>query len=177
MNANVWVGAVTTLLGVALGSSFGLLLTRRQARDARELRRDDAAREDARRREERKFHAYAEFLTRCRTVRNAARSGLRGRNYMLPETQTEIDGLIRTANDASVMVFLVRESDETSAACRRVLRVVDDMIERFDPNPTRPWPESWIDHLGRFSGALRAFQEEARQELRLGEAVTIPALP
>ena len=81
-----------------------------------------------------RFQAYADFLTRARTFRNAVESFYRQphRNPSLKE----IDSLLQSTNDASALVFLVVEDDTTHEACRHVLRALSRaraVIHRIEP--------------------------------------------
>jgi hypothetical protein len=57
------VGAVTTLLGAALGGAISFMLNWQQAKEARRQRQEDDSRERRRRSADRRFQAYADFLT------------------------------------------------------------------------------------------------------------------
>jgi hypothetical protein len=67
----VWAGAVTTLVGVLLGGAISFVLSRQQIMDARLQRQEADTREALRRSADRRFQAYADFLTRSRSFRNA----------------------------------------------------------------------------------------------------------
>jgi hypothetical protein len=111
VSADVWVGAVTTLAGALLGGTMSFILSRQQAREARLQRQEEDAREQLRRSADRRFQAYADFLTGARSFRNAVEA-----YYLHPRHKpslTAIDALLQSANDASALVFLVVESDDT----------------------------------------------------------------
>ena len=166
----MWVGALTTLAGGMLGGAISLALSRQQAKEARLQRQEDDARERLRRSTDRRFQAYADFLTRARSFRNAVEA-----YYLHPRYKpalTEIDALLQSANDASALVFLVVESDDTYQGCRNVLRALGRgraVIHGIEPATGDPWLE-----LGPLLGrATREFQNSARTEL----GVSGPAEP
>jgi hypothetical protein len=78
-----------------------------------------------------------------------------------------MDVLLRSANDASALVFLVVESDDTYDACRAVLGALgkaQGIASGIDPSSSEdPWLELKED-MGR---AMRDFQIAARKELGL----------
>ena len=153
MSSDVWIGAVTTLAGAVLGGAISFFLSRQQMREARRQRQEEDARERRRRSADRRFEAYADFLTRARSFRNAAESF-----YLQPRRNAslkEIDSALQSANDASALVFLVVEDHATYEACRHV-------IHRIEPaGSADPWDELNV-MLGR---ATREFQNAARNEL------------
>ena len=174
MSSDVWIGAITTLAGAGLGGTISFLLSRQQIREARRQRQEEDARELRRRSADRRFQAYADFLVRTRSFRNAAETF-----YLEPRRNPalkEIDALLQSANDASALVFLVVEDEATYAGCRHVLRALSRaqaVMHRIEPpgseEPQDPWDELNV-MLGR---ATREFQIAARNEL----GVTGPAEP
>ena len=62
---------MTTLAGALLGGAMSFVLSRQQAREARLQRQEEDARERLRRSADRRFQAYADFLTGARSFRNA----------------------------------------------------------------------------------------------------------
>ena len=165
MSSDVWIGAVTTLAGAVLGGAISLLLNRQQMREARRQRQEEDARERRRRSADRRFEAYADFLTRARSFRNAVEAYyLQSRHRPSPK---EIDSLLQSANDASALVFLVVEDNATYAGCRHVLRALArarDVIHGIEPPESgEPWDELNI-MLGR---ATREFQNAARNEVEV----------
>ena len=166
----MWVGAVTTLAGALLGGAMSFVLSRQQAREARLQRQEEDAREQLRRSADRRFQAYADFLTGARSFRNAVEA-----YYLHPRHKpslTAIDALLQSANDASALVFLVVESDDTYQGCRKVLRSLGRAraaIHGIERTAADPWPELNL-LLGR---ATREFQNSARTEL----GVSGPAEP
>jgi hypothetical protein len=163
VSSDVWVGAATTLVGAILGGAISFLLSSQQVREARRQRQEDEARERRRLSVDRRFTAYADFLTRARSFRNAAES-----YYLQPgrgPALTEVNSLLQSANDASTLVFLVVESEQTYEGCRQVLRALERaraMIHGTPPGAgAGPWPE-----LNALLGqATRGFQNSARNEL------------
>jgi hypothetical protein len=156
------VGAATTLAGAALGGAISFLLSWQQVKEARRQRQEDDVREHRRRSVDRRFQAYADFLTRARSFRNAVAA-----YYQQPSHQpslAELDSLLQSANDASALVFLVVESDATHEGCRNALRALGKaraIIHGTDPAPDDPWADLNM-LLGR---ATREFQNSARIEL------------
>lgn len=161
---------MTTLAGALLGGAMSFVLSRQQAREARLQRQEEDARERLRRSADRRFQAYADFLTGARSFRNAVEA-----YYLHPRHKpalTAIDALLQSANDASALVFLVVESDDTYQGCRKVLRSLGRaraVIHGIEPTAADPWPE--LNKL--LGGATREFQNSARTEL----GVSGPAEP
>lgn len=148
-----------------LGGAISFLLNRQQMGEARRQRQEEDARERRRRSTDRRFEAYADFLTRARSFRNAAESF-----YLQPRPNPslkEIGSLLQSANDASALVFLVVEDHATYEACRHVLRALSRaqaVIHRIEaPGSADPWDELNV-MLGR---ATREFQNAARNELEV----------
>jgi hypothetical protein len=165
VSSDVWIGAVTTLAGAVLGGAISFLLSRQQIREARRQRQEEDARERRRLSADRRFQAYADFLTRARSFRNAAESF-----YLQPRRHAslkEIDSLLQSANDVSALVFLVVEGNATYKACRHILRVLSRaraVIHGIEPPESGdPWDELNV-MLGR---ATREFQNAARNELEV----------
>jgi hypothetical protein len=163
VSTDVWVGAATTLVGAALGGAISFLLSWQQVGEARRQRQEDDAREHRRRSMDRRFAAYADFLTRARSFRNAAEA-----YYLQPghgPSLAEVDSLLQSANDASALVFLVVESEQTYAGCRDVARALwraRELIHGTGPGAAAsPWPDLNA-LLGR---TTREFQNSARIEL------------
>ncbi len=161
---------MTTLVGAMLGGTFSFLLSRQQVTEARRQREEDDAREHRRRSMDRRFAAYADFLTRARAFRNAVEA-----YYSQPghgPSLAEVDSLLQAANDASALVFLVMESEQTYEGCRVVLRALRDargVIHESGPGAAAdPWPELNL-LLGR---ATREFQNSARNELGVSGPIT-----
>jgi hypothetical protein len=163
VSSDVWVGAATTLVGAMLGGAISFLLSSRQVREARRQRHEDDAREHRRRSMDRRFAAYADFLTRARSFRNAVEA-----YYSQPghgPSLAEVDALLQSANDASALVFLVVESEQTYDGCRNVLRALRSArgaIHETEPGAgADPWPDLNL-LLGR---TTREFQNSVRNEL------------
>ena len=96
MSSQVWVGAVATVVGVAIGGGISYLSNRQQMREARTQRLEEARREQYRRSVDRRFQAYSDFLTRVRSCRNVVR------DYLLLSDHRpnvgDIDALVRTCD-------------------------------------------------------------------------------
>jgi hypothetical protein len=158
----VWVGAATTLAGAVLGGAVSFLLSWRQVREARRQRQEDDEREHRRRSVDRRFQAYADFLTRARAFRNAVEA-----YYMQPRHQpslVELDSLLQSANDASALVFLVVESEATYEGCRSALRALGNARAIIHGSASAP-DELWADLNALLGRATREFQNSARIEL------------
>jgi len=163
MSNDVLVGAATTLAGAVLGGAISFILNWQQVKEGRRQQQEDESRELRRRSADRRFQAYADFLTRARSFRNAVEAF-----YLQPVQQpprSQLDSLLQSANDASALVFLVVESDATYEGCRNVLRSlrqVQDVIHGTGPAVSEdPWAELKV-LLGQ---ATREFQNSARTEL------------
>jgi len=166
MNGDVWVGAITTLIGAALGGAISFILSRQQLNDARLQRKEADIVDRCRRSEDRRFQAYSEFLTRTRSYRNAI-----GAYYLHSDGQPSIevlDALLQAANDASALVFLVVESEDTyrgSVAVMEALWRARSIIHGFEKkSPDDPWREI-NEEFGR---TMRQLQNAARHELGVG---------
>ena len=163
MSSQVWVGAVATVVGVALGGGISFLLSRQQMREARTQRLEEATREQYRRSVDRRFQAYADFLTLVRSCRNLVRDYLRLSDHR--PNIGDIDAMVRSANDASAMVFLVVESEKTHVACGAVLSALGKATEAVhgvgSSSIENPWPRL-NEMIGR---TTREFQIAAREEL------------
>ncbi|MGH3251055.1 MAG: hypothetical protein ACRDOI_33265 [Trebonia sp.] len=163
MSSDVWIGAATTLVGAALGGAISYLLSWQQVKEARRQRREDDTRELRRRSMERRFAAYSDFLTRTRSFRNAVEA-----HYLQPShgsSLAEVDSLLQSANDASALVFLVAESEQTYQGCRNVLRALGqarEIIHGADPGTAG---DQWADLNVLLGRATREFQNSARIEL------------
>jgi hypothetical protein len=162
---DVWIGAITTLVGAALGGAISFVLSRQQLNDARQQRKEEALRERQRRSDDRRFEAYSEFLIRTRSYRNAVEA-----YYIHPDNRpsiNELDVLLHAAQDASTLVFLVVENEETYKGCRAVLgalwraRAIIHGIESSSADD--PWAELDVE----FGRTTREFQNAARDELEV----------
>jgi hypothetical protein len=165
VSSDLWLGAVTTLAGAALGGVSTYLVSRLQIRESRTQRVEAERWDRARRNVDRRFDAYANFLTYGRRYRNAIRP-------YRPEsgpgmTIEEIDAAGREATAAGSLVFLVYDNPATEAACRSVLRAIRDTVgvihERAPDLDGVPWQEL-NDDMAR---VLRDFQDAARAELEV----------
>jgi hypothetical protein len=156
-----------------LGGAISFLLSWQQVREARRQRQEDDLREHRRRSADRRFQAYADFLTRTRAFRNAVEA------YYLQTrhrpSRTELDTLLQSAKDASALVFLVVESDATYECCRATVRALSSArsVIHGTGQPVKHPGEEW-PYLNTLLGrATREFQNSARAEL----GVTGPAAP
>ena len=163
VNSGLWVGAVTTLAGAVLGGAISFLLSRQQIIEARAQRAEEASLDKNRRSAERRLDAYADFLRRARSYRNAIRPAT-----ITKAAFTDIDALAQAADAAGSLITLVAESEttiEASHGLMRAISVAQDVIH--DPNRDSREahrPEA-IDALVL---SLRQFQAAAREELDVG---------
>jgi hypothetical protein len=163
VNSDVWVGAITTLVGATLGGAISFVLSRQQLNDARLQRKQAEIVEQRRRSEDRRFQAYSEFLTRTRSYRNALET------YYLHSDHrpsiNDLDALLQAANDASALVFLVVESEETYQGCRAVLQALWKARKIIHGIEQSRLDDPWMDLNMEFGRTMRHFQNAARDEL------------
>jgi hypothetical protein len=165
MSSDVWVGAVTTLAGAGLGGAISYLLSWQQIRETRRQRQEEDAREHRRRSVDRRFQAYADFLTRARSFRNAVET-----YYLRPGHRpsfAEMDSLLQSANDASALVFLVVESDATYEGCRSALRALQQARTAVHGTDRATSEDPWTELNVLLGRATREFQNSARIELEV----------
>jgi hypothetical protein len=167
----VWVGAVTTLAGAALGGGISFLLSWQQIKEGRRQRHEDDAREHRRLSIDRRFQAYADFLTRARSFRNAVET-----YYLQPGHQqpsfAEIDSLLQSAYDASALVFLVVESDDTYEGCRNALQALQTARAIVHGTAPATSEDPWADLNALLGRATREFQNSVRIELEVSGPTT-----
>jgi hypothetical protein len=160
------VGAITTLVGAPLGGAISFVLSRQQLNDARLQRREAEIAAQRRRSEDRRFQAYSEFLTCTRSYRNGVEA-----YYLHSDNRpsiNDLDALLQAANDASALVFLVVESEETYQGCRAVLQALwkaRTIIHGIEP---KSLDDPWIELNKEFGRTMRQFQNAARDELGVG---------
>jgi hypothetical protein len=162
MSSDVWVGALTTLVGAVLGGGISYLVSRQQAREARLQRAEEDMREQRRRSEERRFQSYSEFLTRTRSFRNALEAYYANPRPKL--TLADLDALLQSANDAMAPVFLVVESEEAHLGCRHVAQALARSRAILHA-PAGTHKEPWAELNQLLGRATREFQNAARSEL------------
>ena len=132
-------------------------------KEARRQRQEDDAREHHRRSMDWRFAAYSDFLTRARSFRNAAEA-----HYLQPghgPSLVEVESLLQSANDASALVFLVLESEQTYQGCRNVLRALwqaREIIRETEPDAAG---DPWADLNMLLGRTTREFQNSVRAEL------------
>ena len=165
VSSDLWFGALTTLAGAALGGASTYLVSRLQIRESRAQRAEAERWDRARRNVDRRFGAYANFLTDARGYRNAIRPYRPGSGPGM--TIQEIDDAARAATAAGSLVFLVYDNRVTEAACRSVLRAIRDTAgvihERAPDLDGVPW-QQLNDDMAR---VLRDFEAAARTELEV----------
>jgi len=163
VSGDIWVGAAAALAGATFGGAISFVVHRQQLRDAREQRAEEALREQHRRSEDRRFAAYADFLTRARSFRNSVRA------YCLPSgpvpDTSEVDALMLSANVASALVFLVAETARTTRACHNVLEILAEAQSTVREASAHVDPWSGLsEEIGQ---AMREFENAARAELEI----------
>jgi hypothetical protein len=152
------------LVGAALGGGISYLLSRQQIMEARLQRAEATEREQLRRSFDRRFSAYADFLTQVRSYRN----GVIGYCLLVDErrpTVSDLNILLRTANSTSALVFLVLESQRVYEGCVAVLEAmggVQDTIHTIKGQPTPDSRAKLVDHLVEL---MIGFQNAAKAEL------------
>jgi hypothetical protein len=168
MSGDLWAGAVTTLSGVLLGGAVSFALARQQMKDARAQRAEEFAREKERRSADRRFDAYADFLTKARSFRNAIRHGDRAGPALAPAEIDAMNPIAAAAHSASSLVFLVVEDGRTYDACREVVRTMSHaqgLVSTMDPRSPGDLLAGLNHEMAR---VLREFEVAARDELEIG---------
>lgn len=156
------MGAVTTLAGAILGGAISFLISRQLIIEARTQRKEEAARDRDRRSVERRFDAYADFLKRARSYRNAIRP------YVITEAATrDIDALAQAADAAGSFVSLVAESEMTLNASHRVLAAIAASQELLHDPDSASREARWPEANDAMVLSLRQFQAAAREELEI----------
>jgi len=157
------VGAVTTLAGVILGGAISFLLSRQQIVEARAQRAEDAFLDRNRRSVERRFDAYADFMKRARSYRNAIRP------YAITEAAArDMNALAQAADAAGSFISLVAESETTLNACHKILAAIGASQELLHDPDTPSREARWSEANDAMVLALRQFQAAAREELDVG---------
>ena len=156
MSNGLWVGAVTTLAGVILGGAVSFLLSRQQIVEARVQRAEDALLDRDRRSMERRFDAYADFMKRARSYRNAIRP------YALTEAAVrDIDDLAQAADAAGSFISLVAESEITLKASHRILAAIGASQELLHNTDNHLREARWPEANDEMVLSLRQFQAAA----------------
>ena len=148
MSSDLWIGAITTLSGATLGGA----ISRQQLKAAHAQRAEDAEQDKHRRSIERRFSAYADFLDKARSFRNALRPyGYQPVPLLAPK---DISALARSAHAASPLAFLVVESRRTRVALGELVRVMSDIQGVLDDERSDPADKPWLDLNKRIKPAL-----------------------
>jgi hypothetical protein len=165
VSSDLWVGAITTLSGATLGGAISLVITRQQLKAAHAQRAEDAERDEHRRSIERRFSAYADFLDKARSFRNALRPyGSQPVPLLAPK---DISALARSAHAASPLAFLVVESRRTRVALGELATAMSDIQRDLDDDRSGPTDKPWADLNTRIKSALDKFEDAAREELEV----------
>jgi hypothetical protein len=132
---------------------------------AHDQRAEDAERDEHRRSIEWRLSAYADFLDKARSFRNALRPyGNRPVPLLAPK---DISALARSAHAASPRAFLVVESRRTRDALGELVRVMNYIQGVLDDDRSAPADKPWGDLNDRIKPALDKFEDAARQELEV----------
>ena len=165
MSSDLWVGAIITLSGTTLGGGISLLISRQQLKAAHDQRTEDAEQDKHRRSIDRRFSAYADFLDKARSFRNALRPyGYQPVPLLAPK---DISALARSAHAASPLAFLVVESRRTRVALGELVKAMSHIQGVLDDERSDPADKPWPDLNGRIKSALDKFEDAARQELEV----------
>jgi hypothetical protein len=164
VNTDIWLGALTTLIGAGLGGVISLALNRQQMSDARRQRSEDEVRLRERRSEDRRFDAYSQFSLALRSYRDNIRTLEDQHGTDVPVD--DINMLAKSVNSASALVFFVVESEDTYKACRSIVSSVHE-TQRVLHSGDRSL-DLWIDLNNKTAELVREFQVAARDELRVG---------
>lgn len=145
---------------------ISLALNRQQMRDARAQRAEDDQRAKLRRSEDRRFAAYADFLTRARSYRDVIRDLTAARaSATLKEA---IDAVAQSTGPMSAVVFLVAESEGTHMACRAILATIGKAQTALYAKDADWSSDLWIGLTNELAQLLREFQVAVRDELEVG---------
>jgi hypothetical protein len=174
VNSALWIGAVTGLAGAAVGGAISYLVSFQQIREARTQRVEGERSDQARRSLERRFAAYADFLTHARRFRNAIRPPHRPGSGLRVPIQ-EIDTLARSADAAGSLVFLVSESTQTEGACGTVMRTIGQIAGAIHEHEAAPDNVRWDELNEEIEQALRKFQGASKAELHSHGVRSVPA--
>jgi hypothetical protein len=162
VNADLWVGSLTTLAGALLGGVISYVLSRQQILEARRRNQEEWKLQSEQGSRDRRFSCYSDFITQARAYRGAV-------GFLPPgpvsETRAEhLDELAAAADATSSLVFLVLESSATYEACRSVLKAMR-ACQRLAHQPASPDPSVALELEDRLAVSLREFQVVAREEL------------
>lgn len=165
VSVDLWLGAVTTLAGAALGGTISFVLNRQQIRDARAQRVEEDLRIRHRRSTDRRFDAFSGFFTNARSYRTALRPF--AEESASKFSVQEMDALARAADSASSLVFIVLESEKTYRACRQIVDAIDK-TQKILRDGTQLTSDEWLDRGSQMAQLLRSFQIAIREELGVG---------
>jgi hypothetical protein len=171
VDSDVWIGAATTLAGGLLGGAISFVLSRQQINAAHVQRQEDAASEQQKRSEDRRYQVYSDFLTQARSCRNSIQA-----YYLHLDNRpsiAEIDTLLHAVNDTPALVFLLVETEGTYNGCRAILRAFWKAQKIIHGLESSSIDDPWTEINNDVEGALREFSNAARDEL----GVSGPARP
>lgn len=171
VDSDVWAGAAATLAGALLGGVISFVLSRQQINAARAQRKEEAARQQQERSEDRRYQVYSDFLSRARSCRNSLQA-----YYLHADNRPsieEIDVFFRAVSDSPALVFLLVETEGTYDGCRAVLRAFWKAQKIIHGLESSTADDPWSEINNDLEGAMREFQNAARDEL----SVRGPAKP
>lgn len=162
MNADLWVGSLTTLAGALLGGVISYVLSRQQILEARRRNQEERKLQSEQSSRDRRFSCYSDFITQARAYRGAVRSLPLG---PVGRTRVEhMDELAAAADATSSLVFLVLESVATYEACRSVLKSIR-ACQGFAHQPAGSDASVALELENTLAVSLREFQAASRDEL------------
>jgi hypothetical protein len=168
VNVTLWFGALTTLVGAALGGAISFALNRQQIIEARVQRLEAERSERARQSEERRLDVYADFLTHARRFRIAIRRPSNPESGPTVPLQ-EVRDLARAADEACSLVFLITQSRQMGVACREVMRTISETSETLHAAGVDTMKVAWEEMNDKMSRVLRDYQAAARAELGIDD--------
>jgi hypothetical protein len=163
MTSDLWIGAAATLAGAMLGGAISYILSHQQMKYSREQRIEDDQRQKLLRSEDRRFTAYADFITKARSYRNAIQPLHRQAHVVLDNDH--LGNLAASADAASSLVFLVVESPEMYEASRAVVAAINTSQEIIRDIGQHPDDARGREANDLMALRLREFQAAARKEL------------
>jgi hypothetical protein len=165
VSSDLWVGAIATLSGAAIGGAISLVISRQQLKAAAAQRAKDAERDRHSRSIERRLSAYSDLLDKARSFRNALRPyGNKSAPLLAPK---DISALARSAHAASPTAFLVVESRRTRAALGDLIKTMSGIQRVLDDDLPDTADKPWPDLNEQIKSALDKFEDAARQELEV----------
>jgi hypothetical protein len=163
VNADLWIGSITTLAGALLGGVISYVLSRQQIQEARRQRLEESRLQSEQNSRDRRFSCYSDFVTQARAYRGAVSSLSQGQMDQSGGVQ-RLDELAAAADATSSLVFLVLQSAATYDACRSVLKAIRE-CQTFAHHAVDPDASVAVQLEDRLAVSLREFQASSREEL------------